>query len=146
MPDTWHITINGKKVGPLTLQELKATLATFANANDVLVCCDRLVDWKPAREFSELTWQTAPSLLLPPVHNAAQKPMGSSPTDLSNIRPVASPSLEKLNRRHPQLITIGHVVSAIAILAIVIFAFTMSKRGEPGVDRRQGPEWINGNG
>jgi hypothetical protein len=69
MPDTWYIAINGAQVGPLTLQELKATLVTFANANDVPVRCDRLADWKPVRDLPELRSQTAPSPALPVAPN-----------------------------------------------------------------------------
>jgi hypothetical protein len=71
MPDTWYIAVNGAQVGPLTLQELKATLVTFANANDVPVWCDRLAAWTPARDIPELRSQpTAPSLVLPAAPNA----------------------------------------------------------------------------
>jgi hypothetical protein len=56
------------------------------------------------RVFGRLDWRRQfcvhgflPLAPQPPrLVNAAQMPTGSSPTDLSNIKPVASPSLEKL--------------------------------------------------
>jgi hypothetical protein len=143
MPDTWYIAINGAQVGPLTLQELKATLATFANANDVLVSCDRLADWKPARELPELRPQTAPSPVLPAAPNAqlvGLKPVtvtdysGRTSTGLDHIRPIGrigAPSRGTAKQRSGLPITAVNVASAIAILAMVVFAFAMSKSGEP---------------
>jgi hypothetical protein len=40
MTDTWYIAINGAQVGPLTLQELKDTLVTFAKAIPINNCYD----------------------------------------------------------------------------------------------------------
>jgi GYF domain 2 len=60
MSDVWYYTDKNGQVGPLTLQELKETLATFAtaNASDVLVWRDGFPDWKPARDIVELGGQT----------------------------------------------------------------------------------------
>jgi hypothetical protein len=147
MPDTWHITINGKKVGPLTLQELKATLATFANANDVPVRCDRFAEWKPARDLPELRSQAAPSPVLPAAPNAQLvrqirdqlKPVtvtdcsDRTSTGLDDIRPIGRISaIEGTAKQRSGLpITAANVAGAIAILAMVVFAFAMSKSGEP---------------
>ena len=143
MPDTWYIAINGAQVGPLSLQELKATLATFANANDVLVLCDRLADWKPVRDLPELRSQTG----LPAVPNAQLvgqirdqlKPVtvtdysDRTSTRLDDIRPIGRiGAIEGTAKQRSGLpITAANVASAIAILAMVVFAFAMSKSGEP---------------
>ena len=144
MPDTWYIAINGAQVGPLTLQGLKATLATFANANDVPVWCDRFAEWKPARDLPELRSQTG----LPAVPNAqlvGQIPDQLKPvtvtdysdrtsTGLDHIRPIGrigAPLGGTAKQRSGLPITAVNVASAIAILAMVVFAFAMSKSGEP---------------
>ena len=144
MPDDWYIAITG----PLTLKELKATLTTFANANDVPVWCDRFADWKPARELPELRPQTAPSPVLPAAPNAQLvgqirdqlKPVtltdysDRTSTRLDDIRPIGrigAPSGGTAKPRSGLPITAVNVASAIAILAMVVFAFAMSKSGEP---------------
>ena len=146
MPDTWYIAINGAQVGPLTLQGLKATLATFANANDVPVRCDRFAEWKPARDLPELRSQAAPSPVLPAAPNAQLvrqirdqlKPVtvdcsDRTSTGLDDIRPIGRISaIEGTAKQRSGLpITAANVASAIAILAMVVFAFAMSKSGEP---------------
>ena len=147
MPDTWYIDINGAQVGPLTLHGLKATLATFANANDVPVWCDRFAEWKPARDIPELRSQTAPSPVLPAAPNAQLvgqirdqlKPVtvtdysDRTTTGLDDIRPMGRiGAIEGTAKQRSGLpITAANAASAIAILAIVVFAFAMSKSGEP---------------
>src|SRR5580692_3439147 len=87
MPDSWYITINGTEVGPLTLQELKATLATFADAKDMLVWRDGLADWKPVRDLRELLFQAAPLPPLPPEPSVQREAMRCRSNALSDIRP-----------------------------------------------------------
>ena len=87
MPDSWYIAINGTEVGPMTLQELKATLATFADAKDMLVWRDGLADWKPVRDLPELLFQAAPSPPLPPAPSVQREAMRSRSNALSDIRP-----------------------------------------------------------
>lgn len=62
VPDTWYYADKNGQVGPLTLQELKATLSTFRNADasDVLVWRDGFSDWKPAKDVDELKGQAPP--------------------------------------------------------------------------------------
>ena len=156
MPDTWYIAINGAQVGPLTLQELKATLVTFANANDMPVRCDRLADWKQVRDLPELRSQTAPSPVLPAAPNThlvgqiRDQSKRATVTDysdrtstgLDHIRPIGRiGAIEGTAKQRSGLpITAANVASAIAILAIVVFAFAMSKSGDPagGATNRHG--------
>jgi hypothetical protein len=156
MPDTWYIAINGAQVGPLTLQELKATLMTFANANDVPVRCDRLADWKPARDLPELRSQTAQSPALPAAPNTRVvgqirvqlKPItvtdcsDRTSTGLDDIRPIGRiGAVEGTAKQRSGLpITAANVASAIAILAMVVFACAMSKSADPagGATNRHG--------
>jgi uncharacterized protein YecT (DUF1311 family) len=57
MSDSWHYVDGGAPVGPVSLPELRQKLAGLSNAKDVLVWCDRLEDWKPAKDVPELTAQ-----------------------------------------------------------------------------------------
>jgi hypothetical protein len=52
--DSWYYADGAAQVGPLTLQALRETLATFSNAKDVLVWCNQFRDWKPAKDIPEL--------------------------------------------------------------------------------------------
>jgi hypothetical protein len=134
MPDSWYIAINGTKVGPLTLQELKATLATFANAKDMLVWRDGSADWKPVRDLPELLFQAAPSPPLPPAPSVQREATRSRSSALSDIWPNGRIAAieEKAKQSMAPPITAANVVGAIAILAIVVFAFAMGNRGDRG--------------
>jgi hypothetical protein len=52
--DDWYYYHDGDEVGPLTLERLRATLAAFQNARDVLVWCERFENWKRAKNVPEL--------------------------------------------------------------------------------------------
>jgi len=134
MPDSWYITINGTEVGPLTLQELKATLATFANAKDMLVWRDGLADWKPVRDLPELLFQAAPLPPLPPEPSVPREAMRSRSNALSDIRPNGRNAAikEKAKQSMAPPITAANVIGAIAILAILVFAFAMGNREDRG--------------
>jgi hypothetical protein len=134
MPDSWYITINGTEVGPLTLQELKATLATFANAKDMLVWRDGLADWKPVRDLPELLFQAAPLPPLPPEPSVQREAMRSRSNALSDIRPNGRNAAikEKAKQSMAPPITAANVIGAIAILAILVFAFAMGNREDRG--------------
>ena len=54
MSAIWYYADHTGHVGPLTLQQLKQTLATMANPADVLVWCPKFPDWKKARDVPEL--------------------------------------------------------------------------------------------
>jgi hypothetical protein len=56
--DIWYYADERGQIGPLTLQQLRETLATLSNAKDVLVWCDGFPDWKRAGDVSELRAQT----------------------------------------------------------------------------------------
>ena len=62
MSDIWYYVDNGVAVGPLTLQELKAKLATLSSAKDVLIWCDRFQDWRPAKDVPQFNSQSPPPL------------------------------------------------------------------------------------
>jgi restriction system protein len=53
----WYYCDAGGQVGPLTLQKLRETLATFSNTNDVFVWREGFADWKPLQDIPELTAQ-----------------------------------------------------------------------------------------
>jgi hypothetical protein len=56
MSDAWYYANKNGQVGPLTLRELKETLATFPSTkvDDVLVWRDGFPEWKPAKDVAEL--------------------------------------------------------------------------------------------
>jgi hypothetical protein len=139
MPVSWCITINGTKVGPVTLQELKLTLATFSKAEDVLVWRDGLADWKPVRDLPELRFQTAqppPLLPLPPAPSVQLDAMPSRSSVLSDISPKGpiAAIAKKAKKSMAPPITAANVIGAIAILAIFVFAFAMGEDRGTGLN------------
>ena len=55
LPDeVWYYADAEDQVGPVTLDELRGTLATYSNANELLVWCARFPEWKEAGEVPEL--------------------------------------------------------------------------------------------
>jgi hypothetical protein len=57
--DIWYYADRNGHVGPLTLQQLRQTLATVPNAADVLVWRDKFPVWKRAGDVPELRGQFA---------------------------------------------------------------------------------------
>ncbi len=53
-PDIWYFDDGNGRVGPLNLEDLKATLATLSNPKEVSVWCNRFPDWKLAKDVPEL--------------------------------------------------------------------------------------------
>ena len=71
VPEVWYYADRGGQTGPLSLEELKETLATTPDARSVLVWCEDFRDWKKAGDVPELKKQTAiPS---PPLTGAIEK-------------------------------------------------------------------------
>jgi hypothetical protein len=60
MPAVWYLADMRGRIGPLSLGELKDTLATLPDANDVLVWAKHLPDWKRVRDVPELVAVAAP--------------------------------------------------------------------------------------
>jgi hypothetical protein len=54
-PDVWYLADKRGRTGPLSLRELKDTLATLPNVSQVLVWARHLPDWKRINEVPELT-------------------------------------------------------------------------------------------
>jgi hypothetical protein len=52
--EVWYYADAEEQVGPLSLDELRSALATYSNAKEVFVWCDRFPDWKQAGEVPEL--------------------------------------------------------------------------------------------
>lgn len=52
--DIWYYVDQGEPVGPLTLQQLKRTIATVPNAIDLLVWRDKFPNWKKVIDVPEL--------------------------------------------------------------------------------------------
>jgi hypothetical protein len=69
MSDVWYYADQNGQVGPLSLRELKATLATVNNPDRVLVWCNRFPGWKPVEDVPELSenieTNPLPSLIVP---------------------------------------------------------------------------------
>jgi hypothetical protein len=65
MSAIWYYADHTGHVGPLTLQQLKQTLATMANPADVPVWCPKFPDWKKARDVPALWVQRVVSSPLP---------------------------------------------------------------------------------
>jgi uncharacterized membrane protein YhaH (DUF805 family) len=53
--DTWYYADQNKQVGPLDIQQLKATLLRLSNARDVLVWRPGFTDWRKAGDVPELS-------------------------------------------------------------------------------------------
>jgi len=54
MRDIWYCAVSGQQIGPMTLRELKTTLPTFPNAEDVLIWHESFSGWLTAREAAAL--------------------------------------------------------------------------------------------
>jgi hypothetical protein len=52
--EVWYYADAEDQVGPVTLNELRGIIATYSNANELLVWCARFSDWKEAGEVPEL--------------------------------------------------------------------------------------------
>jgi GYF domain 2 len=52
--EVWYYGDGEDQVGPVTLDELRGTLATHSNASEVFVWCARFPDWKEAGDVPEL--------------------------------------------------------------------------------------------
>ncbi|WP_456763682.1 DUF4339 domain-containing protein [Bradyrhizobium sp. USDA 4463] len=74
-PDVWYYADHGGQLGPLSLQELKDTLATLPNPEDVLVWASHLPHWKRAGEVPELTAIS----VMPPLPPREQAPKLTDP-------------------------------------------------------------------
>ena len=78
MSDVWYYADQHGKVGPVTFQKLKESLATFQNAKDVLVWCENFPNWVRAGDVPELRAQTA----VPP-----QLPVTNPPASITGTPP-----------------------------------------------------------
>jgi hypothetical protein len=54
MLDGWYYADAEGSVGPMSIEELKETLATFTDAKDMLVWREGFPDWKRARDIPQL--------------------------------------------------------------------------------------------
>src|SRR5262245_31116001 len=66
MSDTWYYADQGKRSGPVSLQDLRNALARMPNAPEVLVWRDGFPDWKKAGDIPELR----PAGMAPPLPGA----------------------------------------------------------------------------
>ena len=74
MSDFWYYADKNGKIEPVTFKELKASLAAFQNAKDVLVWCESFPNWVRAGDVSEFRAQTAVPPPLPTVTRARERP------------------------------------------------------------------------
>ena len=93
MSDIWYYADQNGHVGPMTLQQLKQTLATTSNPADMLVWCDKFPDWKWARELPELSayWATPSQSSFPqgPAHTDDKRVSWLRQRALSVFAPVS---------------------------------------------------------
>src|SRR5215467_13458121 len=54
MRDNWYYSVPEGQVGPITLEELKHTLPTLPNAQDVYIWHDSLPDWIRAGDLADI--------------------------------------------------------------------------------------------
>ncbi len=54
VPETWYYDDGKGQVGPLTLEDLTATLATLVSPQEVFVWCNRLPEWKLVKDVPKL--------------------------------------------------------------------------------------------
>jgi hypothetical protein len=81
----WYFDDARGQIGPVSLQELKESLATLAHPEDVLVWCERFSDWRRAGDVPELTEQIAVPPPLPnryPTTNIQVSHATRSPRDM----------------------------------------------------------------
>lgn len=83
MSDIWFYADTEGRVGPLTLQELKETLATHQNPKAIVVWSDHHREWRPANDVLEL--QTNAIESPPPQNESVQSPT-DVPTRLSLVK------------------------------------------------------------
>jgi hypothetical protein len=100
--DIWYFADQQGQVGPLSLQELKDTLANVSDTRDVLVWRDGFSDWKKAGDVPELRAQTIRPPPLPSSFGSATSkstgiPEHGVPTSTSRVGPVGEP----LGPTHP---------------------------------------------
>ncbi len=69
---TWYVAVDGQSVGPMTLEELKAGLASGKYTARTMVFADGMSGWTPAGEIAELGAATpSPAATVPPVPGTA---------------------------------------------------------------------------
>src|SRR5690349_2726794 len=61
MNDNWYFAVNQQKIGPITLEELKAALSVRGDWKDVLVWRAGFPNWRKAEAVSEII-QTPPPI------------------------------------------------------------------------------------
>ena len=54
MLDIWYYAVSGQRIGPVTLEQLKAKLPDFPNAEDVQIWHASFLDWLPAADVAAL--------------------------------------------------------------------------------------------
>ena len=118
MPDDWYYADGKGRAGPLTLQQLRETLATFstAKAGALLVWRAGFPNWKPAREFVELGGEAPQPPPLPSDNDIGQ--LHSSAQNVNNF----PPSHQVVQRRKNWLFAwfIGLPIAAIFLIAVLL--------------------------
>lgn len=65
LPDDWYYAESGKRIGPLTLRELRDTILDLPDAENVFVWCEGFEGWERAGDVPALMVGMPPPL---PVH------------------------------------------------------------------------------
>jgi Protein of unknown function (DUF2569)/GYF domain 2 len=78
----WYFADGEESVGPMSLAELQATLATLRNPGQVLVWCEDFPRWMRAREVPELRKQTVKP---PPIHKRRPALPTEGPSESAHI-------------------------------------------------------------
>jgi GYF domain 2 len=114
----WYYADNGRAVGPIALDDLKAALARIPNWKDTFVWSDGFSEWQPAGSVQELAASSAPAPPAPLAQRAIERDVESRPPargDVSAPAPAAS------QRR------LGKVLGAIAVIVAVILGGVFGK-------------------
>jgi len=136
MSVVWHYVQNGKTLGPVPDEQLKALLSTGTLRAEDLVWREGMPAWKAARELPELM-PAAPQLAAPqPVapQPAAANPYSAPQTSLNApaavaAGPVSAEAVELLRRTKPWvrffsvLGILGIVLMGLGALAMVALSF-----------------------
>jgi hypothetical protein len=72
--EAWYYVDSGLRMGPISLHDMKETLATLPDAKKVLVWCEGFPDWKIAADVKELRARSLTPPPLPRTHLAAPMP------------------------------------------------------------------------
>jgi GYF domain 2 len=91
MRDSWYYSVPEGQIGPITLEELKHTLPTLPNAEDVYIWHDSLPDWIRAGDLAEIVAKAKATAPRPAVNeDQAQEPSFDTAAEEKIVRDAPS--------------------------------------------------------